>query len=52
MLIATHAMGVNFADILTSKGLYQDRRKTPFISGTVVKRFNQVLFYGRSLKFV
>ncbi|XP_059172549.1 quinone oxidoreductase-like protein 2 [Physella acuta] len=34
VLIATHAMGVNFADILISKGLYQDRRKTPFISGS------------------
>ncbi|CAL1527162.1 unnamed protein product [Lymnaea stagnalis] len=33
VLIATHATGINFADILTCKGLYQDRRRTPFTPG-------------------
>uniref|UniRef100_A0A0B6Z5Y9 Enoyl reductase (ER) domain-containing protein n=1 Tax=Arion vulgaris TaxID=1028688 RepID=A0A0B6Z5Y9_9EUPU len=42
VLISTHALGINFADILTCKGQYQDRRKTPFtpggeISGKVVE---------------
>ncbi|KAK0051880.1 quinone oxidoreductase-like protein 2 [Biomphalaria pfeifferi] len=33
VLVATHACGVNFADILTCKGLYQERRRTPFTPG-------------------
>ncbi|KAK7102136.1 quinone oxidoreductase-like protein 2 homolog [Littorina saxatilis] len=33
VLIATHATGINFADILTAQGKYQERPKTPFIPG-------------------
>ncbi|KAH9487666.1 hypothetical protein Btru_070248 [Bulinus truncatus] len=36
VLVATHACGVNFADILTCKGLYQDRRRTPFTPGAEI----------------
>ncbi|CAG5135526.1 unnamed protein product [Candidula unifasciata] len=36
VLISTHAVGINFADILMCKGQYQDRRRTPFTPGTEI----------------
>ncbi|XP_076447897.1 quinone oxidoreductase-like protein 2 homolog isoform X1 [Babylonia areolata] len=34
VLVATHAAGINFADILISQGKYQVQPKTPFIPGS------------------
>lgn len=36
MIIRTHAAGINFADSLAVKGLYQDKREPPFVVGSEV----------------
>ncbi|BFZ10762.1 hypothetical protein BsWGS_13801 [Bradybaena similaris] len=50
VLISTHAMGINFADILTCKGQYQDRRRTPFTPGTEIS--GKVVEVGASVSRV